>query len=69
MNDLPLPQHPGQLIPGQRPRRRQHQHPARSQGQAQLQHAGLDRMLITSERHLRLVLTEYTGHYTGRTAH
>jgi hypothetical protein len=29
----------------------------------------LDRMLITSERHLRLILGEYTDHYTpiGRT--
>jgi hypothetical protein len=25
----------------------------------------LDRMLITSERHLRLVLSEYTGHCNG----
>ena len=31
----------------------------------------LDRMLITSERHLRLVLGEYAGHYnaTARTGH
>ena len=29
----------------------------------------LDRMLITGERHLRLVLTEYTDHYDGHRPH
>ncbi len=29
----------------------------------------LDRMLITGERHLRLVLGEYTGHYNGHRPH
>jgi hypothetical protein len=29
----------------------------------------LDRMLITSERHLRLVLGEYTDHYNGHRPH
>jgi putative transposase len=28
-----------------------------------------DRMLIFSERHLRLVLTEYEAHYNGRRPH
>ena len=29
----------------------------------------LDRMLITTERHLRLVLGEYPGHYTTHRPH
>jgi hypothetical protein len=29
----------------------------------------LDRMLITGERHLRLVLGEYTDHYNGHRLH
>ena len=29
----------------------------------------LDRMLITGERHLRLVLSEYTDHYNGHRPH
>ena len=29
----------------------------------------LDQMLITSERHLRLVLGEYTGHYNTHRPH
>jgi hypothetical protein len=29
----------------------------------------LDRMLIASERHLRLVLGEYAGHYNGHRPH
>jgi putative transposase len=29
----------------------------------------LDRMLITSERHLRLVLGEYVDHYNGHRPH
>jgi transposase InsO family protein len=29
----------------------------------------LDRMLITGERHLRLVLCEYTDHYNGHRPH
>jgi len=30
---------------------------------------GLDRMLITGERHLRLVMSEYTDHYNGYRPH
>ena len=31
--------------------------------------SALDRMLITGERHLRLVLDEYTGHYNVHRPH
>ena len=36
---------------------------------ASARHECLDRMLITNERHLRLVLGEYTGHYDGHRPH
>jgi putative transposase len=36
---------------------------------ASARHECLDRMLITSERHLRLILSEYTDHYNGHRPH
>jgi putative transposase len=55
-------------------RREDHQDPARANAIAGRWIAGarrecLDRTLITGERHLRLVLTEYVGHYNSHRPH
>jgi len=36
---------------------------------ASARHECLDRMLVTGERHLRLVLDEYADHYNGHRPH